>query len=136
MSKIITNKQLVISLKNNTINVLPVTLFNPLLTSSINAVTRYAFNLAGARFSSAIGISIEVTQGTATQTLTAPLITGSLDGIVDALNTLNIGSWARIDFNIYTRNDILRFDKLDILREGSGVIPDGFPYTFPLTFTS
>lgn len=122
------NPQLVVM--NNTNKTQQVTLFSPSPNAlgPLNATTQYTWDLTPETFTGNKAVMISVRQKGSTgvfQTLVAPLATASLDGVVAALNTLNIGSfWSEVIAGrslIITANDHFQF--LQINLAASLIIP-------------
>lgn len=111
-----------IIVQNNTGADVPVKLLQYAgIPNSINAATQYRWDITAETFLAATVLSIQVrTSATATyQTYTAPLSPASAQGVVNALNGLNLGtSWYTFESGgstfIATDNDTLIFGDLVI----------------------
>lgn len=86
-----------LNVKNNTSGTIEVSLMgNPAdLTDNANATTEYRYDITALSFTSENNVAIEWKRSGASifQTLVAPLQQLSVDGVIQALNTLGIGSF-------------------------------------------
>lgn len=117
-----TQKNPIILVQNNTDNTQPVSLFTtiPNLFGSINGNLIYQWNVTAQSLAQLTNVAIQVkTPGSQVYvTLTADIGTSDLQGILDALNSLNVGPFRTmvqgVNVFIYTYNSLFIFGNLDI----------------------
>lgn len=120
-------KAVTIVVKNNTTSLQPIQLWLPPNDfSGINATTHYKWNITGQSFSGLANVSIIYVQNGITTPVTAPILQQSLEGVLNALNGLNVGRfWATTEFGqtyINTFNDFIIYENLIIT--GGMPLPD------------
>lgn len=139
------SKAITIAIKNNTTIVQPVQLgITPNVFSGINATTQYRWDVTSQSFSNLLNVLITYTYNGVSTTLIAPIIDQSLNGVITALNSLNVGVfWARTisgSTYIQTYNDFVVYENLVINPafdiEMSTTVSAGNTLFFNLSMTS
>jgi hypothetical protein len=109
-------------LQNNTDSTLPVTLFttNPNLSGNINGNPLYSWNITAQNLNQLTTVALQVRAPGAGGfvSLTAPISTNSVQGVLDALNVLNVGFFIAVVSGgstfIQTANSIFVFANLTV----------------------
>lgn len=115
-------KNPIILVQNNTDNIQPVSLFTtlPNLFGSINGNPVYQWDITAQSLVQLTTVSLQVkTPGSPVYvSLSAPIPTSDLQGITDALNSLNVGPFRLMvqgsSIFVYTYNSLFVFGNLDI----------------------
>lgn len=111
-----------LTIRNNTTAVQQAHIMgNPNLQDNSNALRSFNYALAGESYATtSISITYKANNQTSYQTASLPLLTQSIQGVVDALNGLGIGTWYYSGTDVITYNDDYIFSTLLIT---AAVIP-------------
>lgn len=120
-------KAITIAIKNNTTVVQAVQIgIPPNVFSGINATTQYRWNITSQNLNDLTTIELTYVLNGQTTTVSADITSDSVNGIIDALNSLNVGSfWSTTSGGntfIHTYNDFITYTNLVINNNGNILI--------------